>query len=63
VSDDYFAKMLAKLVRDGWLKRIRRGLYLLGPSLHFSPIHEFEIAMHLFILQLLVIIQPSLIMG
>lgn len=36
------------LKQDGWVTNLRRGVYALGPALlGGSPLHEFEIAMHL----------------
>ncbi|WP_194848597.1 type IV toxin-antitoxin system AbiEi family antitoxin domain-containing protein [Candidatus Neptunochlamydia vexilliferae] len=40
------ANALSRLTKQGWLIRLRKGLYALGPSMTGqTPIHEFEIAM------------------
>lgn len=39
--------LISALIRDGWAETIKKGVYKLTPSTGISPIHEFEIAMHL----------------
>ncbi len=39
--------ILQKLTRQGWLKRIERGLYTLDPDISSTPLHEYEVAMSL----------------
>jgi len=47
VSEQYLAKAFHYLERDGWIKRLHKGLYQLLPPLINAPIHEYEVAMHL----------------
>ena len=47
-SDSYIRQVLHGLTRNGWLLRLRRGIYALSPEVfHGPPIHEFEVAMAL----------------
>lgn len=41
------SKLISGLVKEGWLISVKKGIYKLTPSTGISPIHEFEIAMHL----------------
>jgi len=48
VADSYVVESLYHLSNDGWITRIKRGLYKISTSfLGMTPIHEFEIAMAL----------------
>ena len=38
--------LIHRLVQDGWLIPIKRGVYQLSQTTGVSPIHEFEIVMH-----------------
>lgn len=41
------SKLILGLIKEGWLESVKKGIYKLTPSTGISPIHEFEIAMHL----------------
>ena len=41
------SRLISRLIKEGWLESIKKGVYKLTPSTGISPIHEFEIAMHL----------------
>ena len=45
LNKNYINIALNGLVKDGWLKSIKKGVYILAPTTGVSPIHEFEIAM------------------
>lgn len=47
LNESYINIVLNKLVHEGWLKQIKRGVYSLSYLTGVSPIHEFEIAMRL----------------
>lgn len=48
LSEGYIPVVLHHLKKDGWVISLQRGVYALGPALiGGSPLHEFEIAMHL----------------
>ena len=48
LSSGYFRQALHHLVRDGWMVRLKKGLYALAGAVPgTSPLHEFEIAMAL----------------
>lgn len=48
LSEGYIPVVLHHLKQDGWIVPLQRGVYALGPTLiGDSPLHEFEIAMHL----------------
>jgi predicted transcriptional regulator of viral defense system len=48
LSSSYFRQALHHLVRDGWLIRLKKGLYALSGSVPgTTALHEFEIAMAL----------------
>jgi len=47
IAPEYTLHAISSLIRDGWLSPIRKGVYKLSASTGISPIHEFEIAMHL----------------
>jgi predicted transcriptional regulator of viral defense system len=39
--------ILHNLIKEGWIKNIRKGLYSFPATIGIQPIHEFEIAMQL----------------
>lgn len=48
LKETYLVEALHHLSRDGWIVRLRRGLYALSSSVPgVSPVHEFEVAMAL----------------
>lgn len=48
LGGSYLRQALHYLARDGWIVRLRRGLYALSSTVPgVSPVHEFEIAMAL----------------
>jgi predicted transcriptional regulator of viral defense system len=48
LSADYVRQSLHHLTKSGWLVRLRKGLYAISPTVPgVTPVHEFEIAMHL----------------
>ena len=48
LSSGYFRQALHHLVRDGWIVRLKKGLYAFAGAVPgTSPLHEFEIAMAL----------------
>lgn len=48
ISPSYVTQALHYLTRTGWVDRLRRGLYVLGPSATgTAPIHDFEIGIAL----------------
>lgn len=47
INPNYTKTLVANLMQEGWLEPIKKGVYMLSPSTGISPIHEFEIAMHL----------------
>ncbi|MCD6183038.1 MAG: type IV toxin-antitoxin system AbiEi family antitoxin domain-containing protein [Thermovirga sp.] len=48
IPEGYVTNLLMIMVRDGWLKRLRRGMYIRsGPALGDIQIHSFAIATHL----------------
>ena len=48
ISEQYVNEALYYLAKDGWIKRLKRGLYLISSSFPgIVPAHEFEIAMFL----------------
>jgi len=48
VADSYVVESLHHLSNDGWITRIKRGLYKISISFPgMTPIHEFEVAMAL----------------
>ena len=48
VSEQYVNEALYYLAQDGWIIRLKRGLYLISSSFPgIAPVHEFEIAMFL----------------
>ncbi len=54
LSDGYVRQALHYLARDGWIVRLKKGLYALSGSVPgTTPLHEFEIAM--------VLVQPAVI--
>jgi len=54
MADNYVAEALHHLSNNGWIKRLKRGLYIISSSFPgMTPVHEFEIAMAL--------VQPSAI--
>ena len=47
-KDSYFCESLYHLRRNGWIDRIRRGLYSLSCTVYeVAPVHDFETAMNL----------------
>ena len=54
MADNYVAEALHHLLNNGWINRLKRGLYIISLSFPgMTPVHEFEIAMTL--------VQPSAI--
>jgi len=53
LDPQYTLSLVSELIRDGWIQSIKRGVYKLSAVTGVSPIHEFEIAMHL--------VKPSII--
>ncbi len=48
ISPSYLRQAVHHLVKTGWLRRLRKGLYAISSSVPgVAPAHEFEIAMHL----------------
>lgn len=48
LSKAYTPQALHYLTRSGWITRLRRGLYALGPSMSgVAPLHDFEIGVSL----------------
>ena len=48
IPEGYVTNLLMIMVRNGWLKRLRRGMYIRsGPALGDIQIHSFAIATHL----------------
>ena len=48
IKDSYLCESLHHLQRNGWIDRIRRGLYSLSYAVsEVAPVHDFEIAMNL----------------
>src|SRR3989338_7054915 len=48
LSSGYFRQAMHHLVRDGWIVRLKKGLYALSGAVPgTSSLHEFEIAMTL----------------
>lgn len=47
ISPKYALEIISRLVKEGWIEGIRKGLYKLSSKVTTSPIHEFEIAMGL----------------
>ncbi len=47
VDIPYVLQILSNLTKEGWVIPLKKGLYKLSRSTGVSPIHEFEIAMHL----------------
>jgi predicted transcriptional regulator of viral defense system len=54
MADNYVVEALYHLSNNGWITRLKRGLYIISSSFPgMTPVHEFEIAMAL--------VQPSAI--
>lgn len=54
MADNYVVEALYHLSKNGWITRLKRGLYIISSSFPgMTPVHEFEIAMAL--------VQPSAI--
>ena len=48
IKDSYLCESLHHLQRNGWIDRIRRGLYSLSYTVsEVAPVHDFEVAMNL----------------
>jgi predicted transcriptional regulator of viral defense system len=47
IDPDYTPHLISVLIQDGWLTPLKKGLYKLSQATGISPVHEFEIAMHL----------------
>ncbi len=47
IDPDYTPHLITSLIQDNWLTPLKKGLYKLSQTTGISPIHEFEIAMHL----------------
>jgi predicted transcriptional regulator of viral defense system len=47
LDQHYTLSLISGLIREGWIQAIKRGVYKLNAVTGVSPIHEFEIAMHL----------------
>ncbi|MEA2086488.1 MAG: type IV toxin-antitoxin system AbiEi family antitoxin [Candidatus Caldatribacteriota bacterium] len=48
IADNYVVEALHHLLNNGWLARLKRGLYVISSSFPgMTPVHEFEIAMAL----------------
>ena len=47
IQPSYVLSLVSNLIQDGWLQPIKKGVYQLSYTTGVSPIHEFEIAMHL----------------
>jgi predicted transcriptional regulator of viral defense system len=54
-ADSYLAVLLHRLERAGWVRRVKRGTYLLGTGLGFPEAHPFAVGMAL--------IQPCAVSG
>jgi predicted transcriptional regulator of viral defense system len=55
VADSYLAVLLHRLERAGWVRRVKRGTYLLAAGLGFPEAHPFAVGMAL--------IRPSAVSG
>jgi len=43
----YALEIISSLIKEGWLQLIKKGLYKLNSAIIPTPIHEYEVAMHL----------------
>lgn len=47
IDRTYTLNVISGLMQDGWMAPIKKGVYYFTPVTGISPIHEYEIAMHL----------------
>ncbi len=48
MADNYVVEALYHLSNNGWIARLKRGMYVISSSFPgMTPVHEFEIAMAL----------------
>jgi predicted transcriptional regulator of viral defense system len=47
ITPTYTNLILTSLIKDGWIRSIRRGIYAFTAVTGIQPIHEFELAMQL----------------